>query len=321
MTSKDNNPVGCKCSCTSASASADQGDSVDEPIRDRLKAFAAQFDQHFQGYLNPTADVPPRLLEAIRYSALAPGKRIRPYLVVRCCKAVGGQRGDAWPVAAAVECVHAFSLIHDDLPAMDDDALRRGRPTCHKEFGEAIAILAGDALVALAFELLTANVKDRELASQMALELSRGAGWAGMIGGQAADVLGESQPPSLELVKYIHERKTAGLFQAACRLGALAGHGTPEQVDSLGRFGLCLGQAFQIVDDLLDLTSTTEVMGKEVGKDAGANKQSIPTCVGIERSRTMATEMANEATKQLAGLGENVADLSDLLQYVISRNY
>ena len=286
-----------------------------------LSNFAAQFDRHLNDYLQTTSGVPAELLEAVRYSVLAPGKRIRPYLVVRCCELVGGSRDDAWPVAAAVECVHAFSLVHDDLPAMDDDDIRRGRPTTHKQFGEAMAILAGDALVVLAFELLTCHVADRHLACEMVLELAQRTGWAGMIGGQAADIASQSEKPSLERTLYIHDRKTAALFEAACRLGALAGRGTVADGSALGRYGACLGRAFQITDDLLDVTSTTEKLGKKAGKDGAAGKQTYPRCVGVEQSRAAAKAAADAAIVEIAGYGTTADDLREIAAYASSRNF
>ena len=287
----------------------------------RVRDFASRFDERFREYLTPSEDVPRELVEAIRFSALAPGKRIRPYLVARCCELVDGRVADCWPVAAAVESVHAFSLIHDDLPAMDDDNLRRGRPTCHKKFNEATAVLAGDALVVLAFELLTRHVKDQVLAARMVLELAVGTGWAGMIGGQTADILGQSAPPALELASYIHERKTASLFETACRLGVLVAGGSADSVAACGRFGQNLGRAFQIADDLLDVTSTARELGKEAGKDAAANKQTFPQCVGIERSRTAAMEQAEAAIAELDIFGPEADDLRALARYVVDRNY
>ena len=291
------------------------------PSPDRLRDFAVEFDRRFGGYLRPRSDTPRELLEAIRYSALAPGKRIRPYLVVRCCELADGSREDAWAVAAAVECVHTFSLVHDDLPAMDDDDLRRGRPTTHKQFGEAMAILAGDALLVLAFELLAHHAADRRLAGEMVLELAERTGWAGMIGGQAADIAGQSQSPSLERTQFIHERKTAALFEAACRLGAMAGHALPDAVTTLGGFGRCLGRAFQIADDLLDVISTAEKSGKAVGKDVAAGKQSYPRCVGVERSRAAANAAAAAAVEELERFGAAADDLRELARYVASRGF
>ena len=301
--------------------STDQGESTAGDVTERLKRFAAGFDRRFEAYLTPSEDAPAELVEAIRYSALAPGKRLRPYLVWRCCELVGGRGEDAWPAAAAVECVHAFSLIHDDLPAMDDDDLRRGRPTCHKRFGEAVAILAGDGLLALAFEVLTTEVSDPGLATRLAAELARGTGWGGMIGGQCADITGESQPPDLGLAEYIHERKTARLFATSCRLGAMVGGADEASLSALGAFGRSLGRLFQIADDLLDVTSTAGATGKRVAKDQGAGKQSFPNCIGVERSRAAAVEHQRTAVAKLAAFGPPAADLRALTDYVASRNY
>ena len=287
----------------------------------RLKTFAAEFDRHFERYLTPCGDVPPELLEAVRYSALAPGKRIRPYLVKRCCELVGGCVDDVWPAGAAIECVHAFSLIHDDLPAMDDDDLRRGRLASHKRFTEAVAILAGDALVVLAFELLARHIPDAHLSAKLTLELAEGAGWSGMIGGQTADIEGQSKPPTLGLAEYIHKRKTARLFESACRFGAMVGRANTDAVESLGRFGRLLGQAFQIADDLLDLTSTTEAMGKGVGKDAKASKQTYPQCMGVDASRRAARDATTAAIAELEAFGPAADDLRTLSRWLADRDY
>lgn len=284
-----------------------------------LRRFAAEFDPRFAACLAPADDVPPRLAEAMRYAALAPGKRIRPFLVVRCCELVGGDAANAWGPACAVECIHAFSLIHDDLPAMDDDALRRGLPTCHVKFGEAVAILAGDALSVLAFEVLASARVSSPIAAEMVQELASAAGRAGMIGGQAADVLGETEAPQTEQVRYIHERKTARLFGAACRLGAMAGRGLPAQVTALGLFGRNLGVAFQIADDLLDVTASREALGKAVKKDALARKQTFPRCVGLEASRAAAAEAVEAAMTAIEVFGDKAADLRSLAQFVIAR--
>ncbi|MGD2109527.1 MAG: polyprenyl synthetase family protein [Phycisphaerae bacterium] len=289
--------------------------------QDRLTAFAGEFDRRLAMYLTPPDGVPEELVEAVRYSALAPGKRIRPYLAARSCELVGGDLEAAWPVAAAVECVHAFSLIHDDLPAMDDDDLRRGQPTCHKKFGEAVAILAGDALGMLAFEILSRHVPDGRVANLMCLQLATGTGWSGMIGGQVVDIAGEAAAPSVELATYIHERKTARLFETACRLGALAGQATNDTLARLARYGQRLGWAFQIADDLLDLTSTSDRLGKRVGKDSEARKQTYPRCVGMERSRAAAKDAADAAMAELGSFGPEADDLRGLAAYVVDRNY
>ncbi len=296
--------------------------SVDRAVMaDSIKAFSVEFDRRFEFLLTPADSVPDALQQAMRYSALAPGKRLRPFLVVRCCELVGGSRDSVWHVAAAIECVHAFSLIHDDLPAMDDDDLRRGRPTCHKAFDEATAVLAGDALLALAFGLLADHTPDPAQGVRLVSELASGAGWCGMIGGQAADIAGEKQPASVDLAKYIHDRKTAALFRTACRLGALMGGGAVEQIDALGQFGHELGVSFQIADDLLDVSASDEEIGKRTGKDADAGKQSYPRCVGITASRASARASAAAALAQLQPFASEADDLRQLAVYVVDRNY
>lgn len=286
-----------------------------------LSRFAADFDARLRRYLTAEADVPADLRDAVLYSVLGPGKRLRPFLVGRCCTLVGGAADTAWVAAAAIECVHAFSLVHDDLPAMDDDDLRRGRPTTHKKFDEAVAILAGDALAVLAFELLARHYDATPIGASLVAELASAAGWAGMIGGQAADLAGESLPPTLDRVQWIHIRKTARLFAAACRMGALCGSGTVQQADELGRYGTHLGLAFQIADDLLDVTSTTARAGKAVGKDEAKGKQSYPRCVGVAESRAAADRSVRTAIEALAGFGTEAEDLRALAQFARDRNY
>ncbi|MCH7808751.1 MAG: polyprenyl synthetase family protein, partial [Planctomycetes bacterium] len=261
------------------------------------------------------------LAQAVGYFALAPGKRIRPFLVVICCELVGGARDDAWPAACAVECIHAFSLIHDDLPAMDDDDLRRGRPTCHRKFGEGIAILAGDALVALAFERLASSGYDDSIVAALVCELARASGWRGMIGGQASDLVGEDAKPDENLVRSIHERKTAALLASSCRIGAMVGRAGTATRDRLGAYGQALGLAFQIADDLLDVTASTKALGKNVQKDAGAGKQTFPQCVGVEGSRRAAGEAVVAAIAALESFGPAADDLRTLAHYVIARSY
>lgn len=269
----------------------------------------------------PHGDVPYHLHSAMDYTLRAPGKRIRPFLAARCAELAGGNREDAWPAAVAIESVHAFSLIHDDLPCMDDDDLRRGRPTNHTVYGEDIAILAGDALFALAFELLARHAKPHQPIARMVLCLAEASGWAGMIGGQTADVRGQSQPASRELVEYIHDRKTAALIAAACELGALSANADDAVLEGLRRFGHRLGRAFQIVDDLLDVTGTAEELGKKTGKDGAKGKQTYPRCVGIEASRDAAAAAIDEALSELRPFGSAADDLRMLASYIVARNY
>jgi geranylgeranyl diphosphate synthase type II len=292
-------------------------DPVD--IADRLSAFVERFDDAFAHLLSAPEDAPGRLADAMRYSALAPGKRVRPFLVLRSCELAGGRFEDGLGAAAAIECVHAFSLVHDDLPAMDDDDLRRGRPTNHKVFGEAIAVLAGDALLSLSFELIVAHTPDAGRAARMVSELARGTGWKGMVGGQVADIEGEGKPPDARLVEYIHERKTASLIATACRMGAIAGGGDDEAIERLGDYGRHVGLAFQIADDLLDLTSTAEEMGKSVGKDTEAGKQTYPRCLGTDASRKAGWKAAESAIEALTPLGDSAGDLVELARFCMER--
>lgn len=250
-----------------------------------------------------------RLFEAVQYSVQSGGKRLRPVLVLECCTVCGGDFAHAMPAALAIEFVHTFSLIHDDLPAMDDDDLRRGRPTNHRVFGEATAILAGDWLLAHAFALLA-----RSRGPQPALLLSEAlaSGTLCMIEGQAADIAGEALPPDRGLVEYIHEHKTGRLIETACRLGATAAGATGAETDALGRYGRALGLAFQIADDLLDIEGTAETTGKKVGKDAERGKQTYPRVFGIAESRARLMDFVREAENAVRPLGPCVENLREL---------
>jgi len=260
------------------------------------------------------------LAEAMRYSIEAGGKRLRPALVLWCCDLCGGRRELAMPAALAVECVHTFSLIHDDLPALDNDDFRRGRPSCHKRFGEATAILAGDALLALGFQCLTAEVLPPRLAVLMTRELAEAVGPRGLIGGEAADLQGERLPANTRLVEAIHEAKTARLIETSCRLGGLAADADESRMSALSAYGRALGLAFQAADDLLDLTSSCEKLGKAAGKDQRAGKQTFVRAVGMESARRIATERAEEAIAAIAPLGEATDPLVDLARYVVERD-
>jgi geranylgeranyl diphosphate synthase type II len=277
-----------------------------------------RFEQAWPGFLTPPPGVDDQLAAAMRYTFEAGGKRLRPFLVLACCRVCGGNEASAMPAAVAIECVHTFSLIHDDLPAMDDDDLRRGKPTNHKVFGEAMALLAGDALLTLAFEIL-ARYADPDRAPLMIRTLSQGTGWQGMIGGQVADVLGEKLPPDRQRVEYIHRHKTACLLEASCRLGAIAAGATEGQLASLSAYGSHLGLAFQIADDLLDVVGSQEAIGKRVGKDAQANKQTYPAVVGVEASRQAALQASEAATRALADFGPQADDLRTLAEFVVNR--
>ncbi|MBI5863005.1 MAG: polyprenyl synthetase family protein [Planctomycetes bacterium] len=258
-----------------------------------------------------------RLPAAVQYSLCQPGKRLRPILVLETCQACGGTDDAAWPAAIAVECIHAFSLIHDDLPAMDDDDLRRGMPTNHKVFGEAIAILAGDWLSAHAFSLLARLGLSAE--RNRAAIGSLAAATCGMIVGQAADIEGEGQPTDADRVRLIHAHKTAALIEGSCVLGALAAQASDEILASVRRYGRHLGLAFQIADDLLDATATTQELGKRAGKDAAASKQTYPAAFGLEESKRQAQKEIDHAMAALAPIGGRASHLRELAQFVISR--
>jgi len=268
---------------------------------------------------------PTALREAIRYSLLAPGKRLRPMLVLLAAEACGGSIDRAMPAACAVEMVHAYSLVHDDLPAMDDDDLRRGLPTCHKKFGEAIAVLAGDALLAMALEVLAREIDPPEVAAACCAALAEAAGPCQMVGGQADDV----QPPDtsplsdtagIDLLESIHRRKTGAMINVSLKLGALVAGADPQKLAALDEYGRCLGLAFQITDDLLDVRSNSWAAGKRVGKDARRGKLTFPGLLGIDRSTERAQRLVAEACETLEPLGPQADDLKTLARYVLERN-
>jgi geranylgeranyl diphosphate synthase type II len=295
---------------------------------------------------------PPALKEAMAYSLLAPGKRLRPLLTVLACEAAGGAAAQALPAACAVEMVHTYSLVHDDLPAMDDDDLRRGLPTCHKKFGEALAILAGDGLLTLAFQVLAAGYPART-AAVTCVELASGAGAAGMVGGQTLDLIAEGRIRSQESgvsgqgsfedrrggesltpvsclltpdsrLEDLHARKTGALFRSALRLGVYAAQGerpegtNPETLAAADRYAASFGLLFQVTDDLLDVESTADKAGKRVGKDATRGKLTYPGLLGVEESRRKAAELGKQAVAAAEQLGSPL--LAELARYVVQRD-
>ncbi len=263
---------------------------------------------------------PAPLAEAIRYALLAPGKRLRPQLVLMAAEASGGAIEDALPAACAVEMIHAYSLVHDDLPAMDDDDLRRGRPTCHKVFGEATAILVGDALQARAFEVLATDVKPAARAAQCCAVLGRAAGASALVGGQAADLsaeLLENDPAELEA---IHRRKTGALFVASLELGGVVAGATAEQLAALKTYGRNVGLAFQITDDLLDVAGNQTVVGKRVSKDADRGKLTFPATIGLEESRRRAAQLVDDACAAIDELDSEAESLRSLALFVRDRS-
>jgi geranylgeranyl diphosphate synthase type II len=278
-------------------------------------------DDYLKRVLARHADAPPRLIESITYSMTAGGKRLRPALVLECCRACGGDPTGASALAAAgaIELIHTFSLVHDDLPAMDDDDLRRGRPTNHIVFGEAMAILAGDAMVMLSFETLATDA-DAALLPSLVRELAGAAGAAGMIGGQVLDIAGENESLSLPQLQRVHRMKTGALLSCACRMGAIAARADAKTLAEVTRYGQHLGLAFQIVDDLLDVTSTPQQLGKHTRKDAGSGKNTYPGLLGIEASRAAAAEQVETAIAAIASLGPAADGLRAFARFVTARS-
>jgi geranylgeranyl diphosphate synthase type II len=266
------------------------------------------------------AGCPSHLAEAIRYALLAPGKRLRPQLVLSAAEACGGDVNDALPAAVAVEMVHAYSLVHDDLPAMDNDDLRRGRPTCHRQFDEATAILAGDALLTRAFEVIAREIHPPERAAACCAELARAVGGAGMVGGQADDLAAEFRQIGVARLQSIHRRKTGALFGASLQLGAIVADADADQRQRLAVYGDNLGHAFQIVDDLLDVAGEENRVGKRVGKDKDRGKVTYPALLGVEESRRRVGQLIEQATTALGTFGERAKPLRDLAEFVGRRS-
>ncbi|HNR32479.1 MAG TPA: polyprenyl synthetase family protein [Candidatus Hydrogenedentes bacterium] len=309
---------------------------------------ASKTEQALDAYLNTWRDAPVRLVEAVRYSLFAGGKRLRPALALGAADLIAGDDAAALPAACAIEMIHTYSLIHDDLPAMDDDDLRRGRPTSHKVFGEATAILAGDALVTMAFDVLarTGNV-------DVVREVAQAAGVAGMVGGQHLDMEAEGRALTLEELRRIHAFKTGALIRVSMRAGAMLAYGAggpcslspreragvrvegsganhgqdaratrghEDRIEALTRYGEAIGLAFQIMDDILDVVGDERALGKRVGADAGHRKATYPALVGLERARELAVEARDAAIAALAGFGPEADAFRALARYIIERD-
>jgi geranylgeranyl diphosphate synthase type II len=296
-----------------------------EDLGQYLAEKQALVEARLRDHLRPTDGCPAALTEAMRYSLLAPGKRLRPLLVILATEACGGRAEVAVPAACAVEMVHTYSLIHDDLPAMDDDDLRRGQPTCHKQFGEALAILAGDALLTLAFQVLAEGYPPATAAA-CCRELARGAGAAGMVGGQVDDLAWERKGGILADLEHLHARKTGALFRACLRLGVLAANGEKQAppdsgvMEELDAYGRCFGLLFQITDDLLDVEGSAGATGKRVGKDAARGKLTYPGFLGVAESRRRAEQLGREAQAHLLPLGRDGERLASLVRLILERN-
>jgi geranylgeranyl diphosphate synthase, type II len=288
-----------------------------------LDTLRLQVNRQLDGYLRQLdSDCPEALRDAMSYSLLAGGKRLRPLLTLLACEAAGGPIEAAMPAACAIEMVHTYSLIHDDLPAMDDDDLRRGIPTCHVKFGEARAILAGDALLTLAFEIIARDVNPPATAAACCVDLANAAGAVGMVGGQEADLAAEDTGvANVEELEAIHRRKTGRLLCAALTMGGRIGGADAEALAHLERYGTNVGLAFQIVDDLLDIVGEQSKMGKGVRKDATHGKLTYPSLLGVEESRERARALVAQACCSVAAFGERRRHLEALARFVVERDH
>jgi geranylgeranyl diphosphate synthase type II len=280
-----------------------------------------RIDRALDEYTKLDEGCPARLRDAIRYSLLAPGKRLRPMLVLLAAEACGANAEAAMPAACAVEMVHAYSLVHDDLPAMDDDDLRRGRPTCHKAFDEATAILVGDALLTLAFEVLARDTHPPGVAAKCCAALARAAGATLLVGGQADDLAGQFSDGGLDRLESIHRRKTGAMFMVSLELGALVAGASAADHHALHEYGRRLGLVFQITDDLLDVRGDAAAMGKRAGKDLRRGKLTFPGLLGIEESVHRAESLVRDACRALEPLEPRAAPLQTLAHSVLRRNH
>ena len=283
----------------------------------RSKAVDAALDK----FLPKATAKPATIHKAMRYSIFAGGKRMRPALVLAATEACGGTDAAAMPLACAVECIHTYSLIHDDLPAMDDDDLRRGKPTNHVVFGEGIAVLAGDALLTQAFEVAArAQGWPRYSHRDLVLEIAKASGSLQLIAGQVADLEGEGKDLSVAQLRYIHERKTSALLCCSVRLGGMSADCTPAQLKALTDFGHNVGLAFQVIDDILDVTQSSETLGKTAGKDVAAQKATYPRLVGLEKSKKIAAQLTAKAFDALKPFKGRAVALEALARYLLERD-
>jgi geranylgeranyl diphosphate synthase type II len=293
-------------------------------LKNYLKECLARVDRALDAYLPAEDTLPVTLHKAMRYSVFAGGKRIRPVLMIAACEAVGGNAERVLPAACAMEMIHTYSLIHDDLPAMDDDDFRRGRPTNHRVFGEAAAILAGDALLTEAFILLSdAQINARvpaEIRCRVLHTIARCAGSQGMVGGQVVDMESEGKAVDLPTLQYIHTRKTGALILAAIQTGALLGGADEASLAALSRYGEAAGLAFQIADDILDVVGDQTVIGKDVGSDQERGKATYVALLGLEEARVRARELRDLGVAALAPLGAPAEPLRRIAHYIVDRS-
>ncbi len=288
-----------------------------------LRSRQKMIDHALDRYLPKANTKPTTLHKAMRYSLFAGGKRLRPIPCLAAAEACGGRIRNALPFACALECIHTYSLVHDDLPSMDDDDFRRGRPTCHKVFSEGIAVLAGDALLTIAFEIVsTAKPAPRYDMSILLREIAVAAGSQKLIAGQVADLEAEGRPVKRDQLRYIHENKTAAILSTSVRLGGMSANAEPKKLRAITRFGHGLGLAFQVIDDILDVTQTSEILGKSAGKDIAAKKATYPSAIGLAKSRAEARRLTRQAHNALSVFRSDEAKpLHCLANYLLEREY
>jgi geranylgeranyl diphosphate synthase, type II len=292
-------------------------------VKSHLVAHQKLIDRALDGYL-PKANIKPTTIHrAMRYSLFAGGKRLRPILCLAAAEACHGKINDALPLACALECIHTYSLVHDDLPSMDNDDFRRGRLTCHKAFGEGIAVLAGDALLTIAFEIVSHAKPTRRYDMSMLLrETAFAAGSQKLIAGQVADLEAEGKNVRRRELQFIHQNKTAAILRTSVRLGAMSANADSKKLSAITTFGQRLGLAFQVIDDILDVTQTSEILGKSAGKDVAAKKATYPAVIGLEKSRTEAKRLTREAHDALSIFNNRDAEtLHALANYLLEREY
>ena len=291
-------------------------------LKTYLKSRQRKIDRALERYLPGENTRPPTIHKAMRYSLFAGGKRLRPILCLAAAETCGGKIDNGLPLACALECIHTYSLVHDDLPSMDNDDFRRGRPTCHKVFGDGIAVLAGDALLTIAFEIVSrVKFSPRYNLSILLREIAVAAGSRKLIAGQVADLEAEGRNIDMMGLRYIHENKTAAILTTSVRLGAMSAGANPKDLDAITKFGRALGLAFQIIDDILDVTQTSEKLGKSAGKDAAAKKATYPAVIGLKKSRLEAKRLTRRAHNALSIFDEKAKALHALANYLLEREY
>ncbi len=292
-------------------------------LKGYLRSRQREIDRALDRYLPKANTKPATLHRAMRYSLFAGGKRLRPILCLAAAEACRGKIDNALPLACALECIHTYSLVHDDLPSMDNDDFRRGRPTCHKVFGDGIAVLAGDALLTVAFEIVSmAKPAPRYDVSTLLREIAVAAGSQKLIAGQVADLEAEGKNVKRDQLQFIHENKTAAILKSSVRLGAMSANADGRKLSAITRFGQRLGLAFQIIDDILDVTQTSEILGKSAGKDVAAKKATYPAVIGLEKSRAEARRLTRQAHNALSVFSSSDAEpLHALANYLLEREY